>query len=98
MSLRMLTETIQPAPSASPASSEPLIGLSRADLADRLKALGVPERQLRMRASQLWSWLYVRGAGDFAAMTDIAKELRAEMAQRFSVARLDIVTEQVSVD
>ena len=33
-----------------------------------------------MRVRQLWSWLYVRGATDFAAMTDIAKELRAELA------------------
>ena len=34
-----------------------------------------------MRVRQLWSWLYVRGATDFAAMTDIAKELRGELAQ-----------------
>ena len=88
---------------AAPAKSdrprqESLIGLSRAELAARLLDLGVPERQTRMRVSQLWSWLYVRGATGFAAMTDIAKDLRGELAQAFTLERPEIVTEQVSVD
>ncbi len=78
--------------------AESLIGLSRADLAAKLKALGVPERQARMRVSQLWGWMYVRGVTDFAAMTDIAKELRTELAQAFTLARPEIVTEQISED
>src|SRR5262245_65547366 len=77
---------------------EPIIGLGRAALAERLGAIGVPERQRRMRASQIWSWTYVRGATDFAVMTDIAKELRAELDAAFSLARPGIVTEQVSID
>jgi 23S rRNA (adenine2503-C2)-methyltransferase len=51
-----------------------------------------------MRVSQLWGWTYVRGQTDFAAMTDIAKELRAELAQHFNLARPEIVTEQISED
>jgi 23S rRNA (adenine2503-C2)-methyltransferase len=77
---------------------ESLLGLSRAALGARLAELGVPERQTRMRASQLWGWAYVRGATDFALMTDIAKELRGELAESFTLARPEIVTEQVSVD
>ena len=77
---------------------ETLIGLSRADLAARLLDLGVPERQARMRVRQIWSWIYVRGATDFAAMTDIAKDLREGLARAFSLERPEIVTEQVSVD
>jgi 23S rRNA (adenine2503-C2)-methyltransferase len=77
---------------------ETLVGLSRPALADRLATLGVPERQHRMRVSQLWSWLYVRGQTDFALMTDIAKELRGELATHFTLERPEIVTEQVSVD
>jgi 23S rRNA (adenine2503-C2)-methyltransferase len=77
---------------------EPLIGLSRAGLAARLSELGVPERQTRMRVSQLWSWLYVRGATSLTAMTDIAKDLRGDLAQAFTLERPEIVTEQVSVD
>jgi 23S rRNA (adenine2503-C2)-methyltransferase len=75
-----------------------LIGLARAELATQLSAVGVPERQQRMRVSQLWSWLYVRGAADFAGMTDVAKELRLALAETFTLARPSIVTEQVSVD
>jgi 23S rRNA (adenine2503-C2)-methyltransferase len=77
---------------------EPLLGLDRAGLSERLGQLGVPERQVRMRVGQLWNWLYVRGATDFAAMTNIAKEFRGELAQRFTLGRPEIVTEQVSVD
>ena len=51
-----------------------------------------------MRVRQLWSWLYVRGQTDFAGMTDIAKELRGELGEAFTLARPKIVTEQVSVD
>jgi len=81
-----------------PARSAPLIGLDRASLAACMAELGVPERQRRMRARQLWSWLYVRGETDFFAMTDIAKDLRAELAANFSIERPKIVTEQVSLD
>jgi len=91
------TDLAAPAKSDRP-RQEPLIGLSRAGLAARLRELGVPERQTRMRVSQLWSWLYVRGATSFAAMTDIAKDLRGDLAQAFTLERPEIVTEQVSVD
>jgi len=95
---------MSPAPATAPTLDarserrEPLIGLHRAGLAERLGQLGVPERQSRMRVGQLWNWLYVRGATDFAAMTNIAKEFRGELAQHFTLGRPEIVTEQVSVD
>ena len=98
----MPVTTLDPVPAraldGSSVSQEQLIGLSRAELAERLRALGVPERQIRMRVSQLWSWLYVRGLTGFAGMTDVATALRAELAARFTLARPGIVTEQVSVD
>jgi 23S rRNA (adenine2503-C2)-methyltransferase len=77
---------------------EPLLGLDRAGLGERLRQLGVPERQSRMRVGQLWNWLYVRGATDFAAMTNIAKAFRGELAEQFTLRRPEIVTEQVSAD
>jgi 23S rRNA (adenine2503-C2)-methyltransferase len=88
---------LTPNPSERP-RKEPLIGLGRAELAARLRDLGVPERQTRMRVSQLWSWLYVRGLTDFAGMTDIAKDLRWELGESFTLKRPRLVTEQVSVD
>jgi 23S rRNA (adenine2503-C2)-methyltransferase len=75
-----------------------LIGLSRAELAAALGSGGVPAAQQRMRAQQIWNWLYVRGAVDFAQMTSVSKELRAGLAARFTLARPEVVAEQISVD
>ncbi|HEX4303865.1 MAG TPA: 23S rRNA (adenine(2503)-C(2))-methyltransferase RlmN [Rhizomicrobium sp.] len=73
-----------------------LLGLSITDLAATLTAAGVPAAP--MRARQLWNWIYVHGARDFAAMTNLAKEFRAQMAESFTLARPEIVTEQISND
>ncbi|MXN65109.1 23S rRNA (adenine(2503)-C(2))-methyltransferase RlmN [Stappia sp. GBMRC 2046] len=75
-----------------------LIGMDRDDLAQALKSIGVAEKQARMRVSQLWHWLYVRGVSDFSAMTNVSKDLRATLAENFTIARPEIVSEQVSVD
>ena len=75
-----------------------LVGLSRDALADALGTLDVPERQRRMRAQQIWHWLYVRGAQSFDEMTTLSKHLRTALAQRFTLARPEIAAEQVSVD
>jgi 23S rRNA (adenine2503-C2)-methyltransferase len=75
-----------------------LVGLSRAALAEALGGIGVPERQRRMRVQQIWHWLYVRGVQDFDAMTTLSKELRAELDRHFTLARPEIVAEQISVD
>ena len=75
-----------------------LVGLSRAALADALATIGVPERARKMRVQQLWHWLYVRGATDFAVMTSVSKPLRATLDRHFTLARPEVVAEQVSVD
>ncbi len=75
-----------------------LVGLSREGLADLLVRIGVPDKQRRMRARQLWHWIYQRGVIDFAAMTDISKELRSKLEEAFKITRPEIVTEQVSTD
>src|SRR5690349_5606915 len=75
-----------------------LIGLSRAELAERLAAIGVPQRQCKMRVQQLWHWIYFRGAASFDEMTSISKDVRAQLAQHFTVARPEVVAEQISND
>jgi 23S rRNA (adenine2503-C2)-methyltransferase len=75
-----------------------LIGLSRAELADFLARAGVPEKQRRMRAGQIWHWIYHRGAQGFSEMTNISQELRAKLDECFTIGRLDVVTEQKSSD
>lgn len=75
-----------------------LVGMSRAALRDALAGIGVPPGQTKMRAQQLWHWLYVRGAQDFEAMTNVSKDLRAVLDQHFTLARPEVVAEQVSTD
>jgi 23S rRNA (adenine2503-C2)-methyltransferase len=75
-----------------------LVGLTRDALAAALGAIGVPERQQKMRVQQIWHWLYVRGAQDFDAMTTLSKELRAGLAVTYTLARPEVAAEQVSVD
>ena len=51
-----------------------------------------------MRVAQLWHWIYVRGATDFAAMTSMSKALRADLDRHYALSRPEIVSEQVSED
>jgi 23S rRNA (adenine2503-C2)-methyltransferase len=81
-----------------PPARPSLVGLSRAELMAALAGIGVPEGKRRMRAQQIWSWLYVRGVTGFDEMTSLSKELRAVLEQHFTLARPDVVVEQISVD
>jgi 23S rRNA (adenine2503-C2)-methyltransferase len=75
-----------------------LVGLPRTDLAAALGGIGVAPQQQRMRVQQIWQWLYVRGAQRFDTMTTLPKDLRAALAERFTLDRPEVAAEQVSVD
>src|SRR5215218_8485143 len=75
-----------------------LVGLSRAALGEALVGVGVPPAQAKMRVQQLWHWIYLRGAQSFEQMTSVSKGLRATLAKHFTLARPEVVAEQVSVD
>jgi 23S rRNA (adenine2503-C2)-methyltransferase len=79
-------------------SAPNLIGLSPAALKETLIASGVPEKAAPMRVRQLWNWIYVHGARDFGAMTNLAKDFRALLSERFVLSRPEVVTEQISSD
>src|SRR5256886_6692306 len=81
-----------------PPAKPSLIGLSRAELGERLAAIGVPPGQRKMRVQQLWHWIYVRGAKNFDEMTSISREMRAQLEAHFTVARPEVAAEQVSND
>ena len=81
-----------------PPAKPSLVGLSRAALADALGGIGVPAAQRKMRVQQIWHWLYVRGVQDFEAMTSVSKELRADHDGHFTLARPEVVAEQISAD
>ena len=75
-----------------------LAGLGREGLRLAMIAAGVEEKKARMRATQLWRWIYHYGVTDFAKMTDVAKELRALLGDKFVLERPPISASQLSVD
>lgn len=80
------------------ASPPSLAGLSKAALGEKLVAAGVEPGKAKMRAEQLWRWICHYGVTDFAAMTNVAKDLRGTLAEHYTLARPEIVTGQVSQD
>jgi 23S rRNA (adenine2503-C2)-methyltransferase len=75
-----------------------LVGYTRTQLSDALGSVAVPETQSKMRVQQLWHWIYFRGLTSFDEMTSVSKDLRSALAERFTLARPEVVAEQVSVD
>lgn len=63
-----------------------------------LKAFLAGMGKERFRAGQLLRWLYPRGVSDFAAMTDLAKSFRDELAARATISTLVPEAEEVSSD
>src|SRR3546814_14714689 len=68
--------------------------MDRAEIALALAELGVQS----YRARQIHGWIYARGAVDFAAMTNLSKDLRVRLADRFRIDRPRVASHQVSTD
>jgi 23S rRNA (adenine2503-C2)-methyltransferase len=81
-----------------PRAPQNLAGATRAEITLALAEMGLPDREVRMRAAQIWHWIYHRGVHDFDAMLNIARPMREKLAARYSLARPAVVTEQVSAD
>ncbi|MGD0189274.1 MAG: 23S rRNA (adenine(2503)-C(2))-methyltransferase RlmN [Rhizomicrobium sp.] len=79
-------------------SAPSLIGLDTEALKTALAEAGVESKAVSMRARQLWNWIYVHGARDFGAMSNLAKDFRGNIAERFTLERPEVVTEQISSD
>ena len=75
-----------------------LLGLPRPRIAELLAEAGLDAKAAKLRAKQVFHWLYHRGVTEFEAMTDIAKTMRPWLAQRFVIGRPEIVLAQHSSD
>jgi len=75
-----------------------LLGLGKDQIRGELELAGLEPKQAKLRAKQLWHWIYNRGVSDFLAMSDIARPQRAWFAQRFVISRPEVVEAQVSSD
>ncbi len=75
-----------------------LLGLPRPRIRELFAAAGLDDKAAKLRAKQVFHWLYHRGVTDFEAMTDIAKSMRPWLAERFVIGRPEIVEAQHSTD
>jgi 23S rRNA (adenine2503-C2)-methyltransferase len=75
-----------------------LLGLPKKRIAELFETAGLDVKAAKLRAKQVYHWLYHRGVTEFEAMTDIAKTMRPWLAQRFVVGRPEIVEAQHSSD
>jgi len=75
-----------------------LLGLPRQAIADIFIEATLEPKAAKLRAKQVYHWIYHRGATDFDAMTDIAKTMRPWLSERFVIGRPEIVVSQHSED
>jgi 23S rRNA (adenine2503-C2)-methyltransferase len=94
---------IDPVPVARSAEPRPdgkidLVGLSKAEMRDALSGEGLDTKGAKLRAKQIWHWVYNRGVTDFSLMTDIARAQQPWLSERFVIGRPEIIEAQVSTD
>ncbi|MGD9539262.1 MAG: 23S rRNA (adenine(2503)-C(2))-methyltransferase RlmN [Alphaproteobacteria bacterium] len=87
-----------PPPSPAGPARTSLIGLTRPELEAELVAFGERPGPARMRARQLWHWIYHHGATSFDGMSSIARPMREALAERYTLARPEVAREQRSAD
>ncbi|VAW00239.1 23S rRNA (adenine(2503)-C(2))-methyltransferase @ tRNA (adenine(37)-C(2))-methyltransferase [hydrothermal vent metagenome] len=88
--------TKPPASMQNPAPT--LLGLDRAGIAVALTQFGLEAKPAKMRAAQIYRWLYHQGVSDFAKMTNLGKELRPQLTEHFDLSRPTITERLVSKD
>ncbi len=102
MASTTLIQTAEPQGGTQAFSSEDtrpsLVGLGRKEIASHLEDFGIEPKKIRMRTKQIFHWIYNYGVRDWDQMTNIAKPLRAKLAEQFTLERPEIVERQISVD
>ncbi|WP_109465334.1 23S rRNA (adenine(2503)-C(2))-methyltransferase RlmN [Albibacillus kandeliae] len=93
-----ITQDVVTIPRKLPEGLVNLVGLTRPAMREALLAIGTPEKQAKMRVGQIWQWIYQWGVRDFDAMTNLAKDYRAKLAEHFVIEIPEVVSRQVSND
>ncbi|MCP3959221.1 MAG: 23S rRNA (adenine(2503)-C(2))-methyltransferase RlmN [bacterium] len=75
-------------------NQQDLLGLPRRRLAEVL----APFIDRPYRTDQIYRALYERGAGEIGSITELGKELRAELAERFTIGLPEVATRHLSAD
>jgi len=93
-----ITQDVLTIPRKLPEGPINLIGLTRDGLREVLIAHDTPEKQAKMRAGQIWQWIYQWGVRNFSEMTNLSKTYRVELAEHFVMETPEVVSRQVSTD
>ena len=75
-----------------------LVGLAKDAIREALAVAGLEPKQAKLRAKQLWHWIYNRGVSDIGQMSDIAKVQQPWIQARFAISRPEVVEAQLSID
>ncbi len=93
-----ITQDLLTIPRTLPSGPVNLIGLSRAVMRKKLLEIGTPEKQVKMRAAQLWQWIYQRGERNFSHMTNLSKNYRELLSENFILEVPKVISKQCSKD
>ncbi|MCF6216685.1 MAG: 23S rRNA (adenine(2503)-C(2))-methyltransferase RlmN [Emcibacter sp.] len=75
-----------------------MVGLDRSEIMDRLRRIGIPEKQIKMRTTQVWHWVYYRGVKSFDEMLNVSRDMREKLEDNFTIGRPEIIEALVSKD
>ncbi len=81
-----------------PKETQNLIGMDRSELATIFQGLGESAKSSKLRAKQLWHWVYHHGVTDFSKMSTLNVPLQDALATHYSLKRPEILNEQISED
>ena len=75
-----------------------IVGMSRSELSEALLSIGTETKNIKMRQSQIWSWVYQKGIKDFNLMSNISKEYREVLNKSLTITRPTVTKQQISKD
>ena len=93
-----ITQDLLTVPRTLPSGPINLIGMSRSLMSERLLEIGTPEKQVRMRVTQIWQWIYQKGIRNFNDMTNLSKSYRDLLIDNFVIEVPQVVSKQCSKD
>ncbi len=86
--------TIQYLCSMSTLSKPNIRSFTKQEIGEYLESIG----EKKFRLQQIWEWLWQKHAFDFQSMSNLSKELRTKLEEKFSFPSLSVNTTQYSED
>ena len=75
-------------------SKQNIRSFSKEEIGEYLESIG----EKKFRLQQIWEWLWQKHAFDFQSMSNLSKELRTNLEEKFTLPSLSIDTKQVTED